>query len=199
MNRKDEILAVAAKLFREHGYDATTLENITDQIGISEPAIYYYFNSKEDILYEICRQQTTHYLNQALTIAMSKLDLPEKVSKVIEAHILDFDAHRDRAEAYLREAAYLPIERRKEIYVIGNTFESVLRELVEKGIKEGVFRPLNSKIIVRGITGLCSWVGNWYYPDGPLDIHEIAAIYIDFLLPGLLADDPEIDDTTFPV
>jgi AcrR family transcriptional regulator len=199
VNRKDEILAVAAKLFREHGYDATTLENITDQIGISEPAIYYYFNSKEDILYEICRQQTTHYLNQALTIAMSKLDLPEKVSKVIEAHILDFDAHRDRAEAYLREAAYLPIERRKEIYVIGNTFESVLRELVEKGIKEGVFRPLNSKIIVRGITGLCSWVGNWYYPDGPLDIHEIAAIYIDFLLPGLLADDPEIDDTTFPV
>ena len=138
MNRKDEILAVAAKLFREHGYDATTLENITDQIGISEPAIYYYFNSKEDILYEICRQQTTHYLNQALTIAMSKLDLPEKVSKVIEAHILDFDAHRDRAEAYLREAAYLPIERRKEIYVIGNTFESVLRELVEKVTKKGV-------------------------------------------------------------
>jgi len=191
INRREEILAVAARLFRERGYTSTSLDDITREIGITKPAIYYYFKAKEDILYEICVMHINNITQQGKEIAAKDLSITEKVMKMIESQVYQFHDNRDIAEAYLREAAHLSLERRKKVSSMLKQYEAFIREHVDRGIAEGVFRPVNSKHVVRGIGQMCNWVGNWYDPKGPDDISVIANAYIDFVRHGLLPVDGE--------
>lgn len=186
IDRKAEILAIAARLFREKGYTSVRLDDITEEIGITKPAIYYYFGAKEDILFEICMTQINNITSQAREIGDSDLVLVDKIMRMFENHVMQFHSHRDSAETYLREAAHLSLERRKLVSDTLKIYESFIREHVDQAISQGIFRPMNSKQVVRGIGGMCNWVGNWYSPEGSDDIHTIAASYVDFILHGLL-------------
>lgn len=176
---------MAARLFRERGYTSVSLDDITREIGITKPAVYYYFGAKEDILFEICISQIKNITNQVHAISKSELDLVDKIMKMFENHVMQFDTDRDSAETYLREAAHLSLARRKEVSKMLKTYESFIREHVDLAISQGRFRPVNSKQVVRGIGGMCNWVGNWYEPEGSDDIKVIAASYVDFILAGL--------------
>lgn len=186
IDRKTEILAVAARLFRERGYTSVRLDDITEEIGITKPAIYYYFKAKEDILYEICMTQINNICSQARAIADSDLELVDKIMKMFENHIMQFHTHRDSAETYLREAAHLSLERRKQVSDTLKLYESFIREHVDQAISQGMIRPINSKQVVRGIGGMLNTIGNWYTPEGSDDIHSIMAAYADFIIHGLL-------------
>ncbi|HEX3011625.1 MAG TPA: TetR/AcrR family transcriptional regulator [Syntrophomonadaceae bacterium] len=187
IDRRSQILAVAARLFRERGYTSVSLDDITREIGITKPAVYYYFEAKEDILYEICITQIHKITEQAHAISESDIDLVDKVMKMFENHVLQFHTDRDRAETYLREAAHLSLERRKKVSNMLKIYESFICSHVDQGINQGLFRPVDSKQVVRGIGGMCNWVGNWYCPEGSESIQEIAAAYVDFILAGLAA------------
>ncbi|CFY12520.1 Tetracycline transcriptional regulator, TetR-related, C-terminal [Syntrophomonas zehnderi OL-4] len=106
---------------------------------------------------------------------------------MFENHVMQFDTDRDSAETYLREAAHLSLSRRREVSSMLKNYESFIREYVDMAVSQGIFRPINSKQVVRGIGGMCNWVGNWYEPEGPDSINAIAASYVDFILAGLLA------------
>lgn len=190
VDRRKEILAVAARLFRERGYYSTSLDDIMGTIGISKPAVYYYFKAKEDILYEICLMHIRNLENGSKAIVESDLSIKEKVSKLFENSVMQYHTNRDISEAYLRETAHLSLERRKEISGMLKQQEVLIREHVDMGIKDGVFRPIHSVHVVRGIGGMLNWLGNWYDPEGPDDIHTIVGTYIDFIMHGLLAEHP---------
>jgi TetR/AcrR family transcriptional regulator, cholesterol catabolism regulator len=165
---------------------SASLEDITNEIGITKPAIYYYFAAKEDILFEICITQINNLTNQAKAIAETDFDLVEKIMKLFENHVLQFHLQRDSAETYLREAAHLSLKRRKYVSDMLKVYETFIREHVNQAISQGIFRPVDSKLVVRGIGGMCNWVGNWYTPEGGQDIQYIAESYVDFILHGLL-------------
>jgi len=188
INRKAEILAIAARLFREKGYTSVRLDDITEEIGITKPIIYYYFRAKEDILFEICMTQIINLTNQAKAIADSDLELLDKIMKMFENHVMQFHNNRDSAETYLRESAHLSLERRKQVTETLKLYETFLREHVDQAIDLGIIRPINSKQVVRAIGGMCYAVGNWYSPEGSDDIRDIAALYVDFILHGILCN-----------
>lgn len=187
MDRREEILSIAARLFREKGYTSTSLDEITAEMGVTKPAIYYYFAAKEDILYEIC---LTHIHNLAVRtqeINDSNHSIEEKVSLLCENVVLQYHNHRDVAEAYLRETAHLSLERRKHLSSLLKEQEAFIRRQIELGIEAGIFRAINSKQVMRGIGGMLNWLGNWYDPEGPDSIDAIAEVYVDFILHGLRA------------
>lgn len=162
------------------------MDDITEEIGISKPAIYYYFKAKEDILFKICMTQINNLYNQVIVISNSNLELVDKIMKMFENHVMQFHYNRDSTETYLREAGHLSLERRKQVSNILKLYESIVREHVDQAINQGILRPVNSKQVVRGIGGMCNAVGNWYSPEGSDDIQTIAASYVDFILHGLL-------------
>lgn len=153
---------------------------------MTKPAIYYYFKAKEDILYEICVTQINRLMNQAHAIAAADLDTAEKVRRIFASHIMEFHTNRDVAESYWREAAHLSLERRKEVSNMLKQYEYFLRDHVDQGIAEGVFRPINTRQVVRGIGGMVFTIGNWYDPEGPDDINTIIDAYVDFIMNGLM-------------
>ena len=162
------------------------MDDITREIGITKPAVYYYFKAKEDILYEICVTQINRLMKQAHAIVAADLDTAEKVRQIFEYQIMEFHTNRDVAESYWREAAHLSLEKRKEVSNMLKQFEYFIREQVDQGIAEGVFRLINTRQVVRGIGGMIFTIGNWYDPQGADDISVIINAYVDFIMSGLL-------------
>ncbi len=163
------------------------MDDITTEIGITKPAIYYYFNAKEDLLVEICFTHINNLNNGVQAIINSDLSIEEKVVQLFANSAMQYHNNRDIAEAFLREAAHLSLEKRKELSSLLRRIDSTIREYVDMGITEGIFRPINSKHVVHGINGMVSWLGNWYDPAGNDDIHLIVDAYIDFIRHGLLS------------
>ncbi|WP_048600993.1 TetR/AcrR family transcriptional regulator [Rubeoparvulum massiliense] len=91
----EQILNVSAKLFKEKGYEKTSIQEIIDELGMSKGAIYHHFKSKEEILYAVMDRQFSYaahmldYLIQNTQAANAR----DKLTKILEQMIADEDAH----------------------------------------------------------------------------------------------------------
>src|SRR4051812_19061861 len=80
---RDEILRVAARIFRDNGYRATNLQKVADHFGVKRPAIYYWFPSKADILVEIHRRFLAELHGQLNTVMASDSPADYKMVSIL--------------------------------------------------------------------------------------------------------------------
>src|SRR5580698_5170502 len=112
---RDSILEAAAKLFRRHGYSATTLRQIAGMAEIKAGSIYYYFDSKEAILDEVL-EQGLQRIFEAVKIALKKagnVSHRRKIGLAIETHLTALLEASDFTSANIRIYGQLP-ERLKK-------------------------------------------------------------------------------------
>ena len=84
--KRKEICDVAAKLFVERGFEKTTTRDIASAAGVNTSAIYYYFEDKESILYELLIDIMNNSLRQMRDIEKRDMSLQEKINAVIKLH-----------------------------------------------------------------------------------------------------------------
>ncbi|HEX2509537.1 MAG TPA: TetR/AcrR family transcriptional regulator, partial [Microvirga sp.] len=81
------ILEAASRLFVERGFGGTNLQDIADALGISRPAVYYYYKSKEDILDSLVKEVTVVSGQQAMTLAgTNDFDPIETLRRMVYSH-----------------------------------------------------------------------------------------------------------------
>jgi TetR/AcrR family transcriptional regulator, cholesterol catabolism regulator len=185
-SRWDEILAVSARLFRGRGYRATTMDDIASELNVTKPALYYYIKTKHDLLYAICESAIERLMEGARRIMAEPLTTEEKLRRLMLWHVNMFSEHRDVTTVYLAEESELQEDKRKFIRNLSREFETSYRELLEKGIEEGKFRDMDVPMVVRGISGMCNWLFDWYRPDGQASADDIAEVFYDLVLKGCL-------------
>jgi AcrR family transcriptional regulator len=181
-SRWEEILSVAAKLFREKGYRATRLDDIAVELRITKPALYYYIDSKHDLLYAICESAVSQLLNGAKAIMGSVLNPEEKLRSLIHLHVGMFSKHGDITNVYLADENELPPDKRLYVRGLSREYEAILRETVTQLGERGYLRVKDVPMIVRAISGMCNWLSSWYRSDGPMSAEEIADIFCDLIL-----------------
>lgn len=186
-SRWDEILSVAARLFREKGYRATTMEDIASELRVTKPALYYYIDTKHDLLYAICEAAIERLMEGAKKIMEEPGTVEERLRRLIAWHVSMFSAHGDVIAVYLAEESELPEEKRKFIRSLSRDYESFYRELMEEGVREGRFRELDVPMAVRAISGMCNWLSVWFRPRGKYTAEEVADIFCDLFLHGCAA------------
>lgn len=186
-SRWDEILGVAARLFREKGYRATTMEDIAGALRVTKPALYYYIDNKHDLLYAICEAAIERMMEGAKKIMEETGTVDEKLHRLIAWHVNMFSAHGDMIAVYLAEEGELPEDKRKFVRSLSREYESLYRKLMEEGIKEGKFRELDVPMAVRAISGMCNWLFAWFRPGGEYTAEEIAKIFFDIFHHGCAA------------
>lgn len=86
--RQQEIIRVAAKLFKEKGYSAVTMRDLAKAIGIKAASLYNHINSKEDILNKIIISLAEDFTEGMKTIKSSQLNCLDKLKQIIELHVL---------------------------------------------------------------------------------------------------------------
>jgi AcrR family transcriptional regulator len=190
--RRDEILHAALQAFRQKGYHATTLEDISSYLGVRKTALYHYFPDKQAILYE-CHRRSLREIERLLKEARSIESRTERLAFVIREHVrVMTDTLEGSPLAF--EVTSLSEERQKEVVAARDRYERVLRRLIESGIKNGEFRPVNSKVAVFAILGSINWIARWYRPEGSLQADELGAEFSDQLVAGLTCGQPSAQE-----
>ncbi len=185
--RRREILDVAEKLFWEKGFHAASMEDVADAIGLTKPAIYHYFASKDDILLEIRRSIMDEMLELTDGLVESEGEPVDKLRRVLVAHTEVVLRRRRANKVYHEEAGSLPAGRERGTRAADRAYEEIVRGLYAEGVAKGQLRDVDPGIAVAVLMGAINWSYRWFRPRGELRAPEMAELIVALLLEGHLA------------
>ena len=185
-SKEQEIIAVAARLFKEKGYRATTLEDIAAAVGMLKGSLYYYIRSKEELLYLVVRDPIRQAYNKLEEIVTSEAPVHVKIAQAIANHMTLFHQHYPHIAVYLHDYHHLMQQLQKNIIETPKHYQRLWATLLQQGVDTGELRPdLDVKVTGYAILGMCNWVYRWYNPRGTLSAESIAAVFTKLVLEGL--------------
>ena len=163
------ILKAAAGIFAEKGYHQASIRDLASETGVSLSGLYYYFDSKEELLYLIQDHCFGTILDRA-SAAVSTVDAPEEKLRIfVQSHLSFFANNMPEMKVLSREADILTGEYRAGV-------QHKKREYV--GLVEGILSgllPVDSSLRIRTATftlfGMMNWIYTWYRPavDAPVE------------------------------
>jgi TetR/AcrR family transcriptional regulator, cholesterol catabolism regulator len=188
--RWSEIVDTASAVFADKGYEAATVQDIAARVGLLKGSLYYYIESKEDLLFAVLERAYAHTITWA-----REQDAPHRGSDAA-TRLCNFIAgwmeNLDRESASMkldREIRYLSPEHTAAIAELAAEIESVLAAILAKGVAEGTFAgDTDVSVAVNTILPLLNSTSAWYQPTGRLSWTEITSWCQSFILRGLGAD-----------
>jgi len=179
-----QILKCAATAFRRLGYHGASVEAIASALRMKKGNLYYYFRNKEEILFA-CHQYS---LDQLLTLLqeVEANDLPpdDKLRRLIGGAVHTILDELHGTALFLDLEALTPAHLKAAI-MRRDEFERGVRQVLEEGMKGGVFAEGDPKLLAFAMFGAVNWIPRWYSPNGPSSSQEIADRFADFLIAGL--------------
>lgn len=181
--KKQAVIAEAIRAFGHNGYQNTSLDDIANRLNVTKPALYYYFKSKNELLYE-CHQLAMDIGDRAIEHAESQPGSGlEKLQRLVEYYI-DNLTRELSAPAILHEMAAMHPEHRKRILQRRRKFDQRMRRFIEEGIEDGTIEPCNPKLAVFWFMSAINGIPRWFRSDGELSGAEIAKAFVQFLVAG---------------
>jgi AcrR family transcriptional regulator len=180
-----KILKAAAEAFRRVGFHGATMEEIAAALDMKKGNLYYYFPTKEDILFA-CHQYSLDRLLAVLE-DVERTDQPpdRKLRTLIVAfvHTIIDDLHG--AALFMDLEALTPAHQRQAI-AGRDRFDRGVRHVIEQGIDWGTFAPhVDPKLVSFAMLGAVNWIPRWYNPAGPATSQQIAEHFAAYLVDGL--------------
>lgn len=173
--RYDQIYETAARLFYEKGYAATSLQDLANAVGLQKGSLYYYIDSKEDLLYGITDYAHTFFTDLVEQARDEGASPAEGLRRLLHRHAKFAAEHFHVTAAFYNERGALAPERQAVIVQTRDAYEASLRAYVKQGQEAGEFSAeLDPKIAVFGILGMINWMYQWYRPGGGLTPQELA-------------------------
>lgn len=182
--RRAEILKSAAAAFRRRGYHGASVEQIADALRMTKGSLYYYFKSKEEILF-FCHDWSLDLLLAALAEARAGESSPDgQLRRLIVAFVhMILDELHGTALTLDPQALSPPLLRR--IVAKRDAFDQGLRRILKEGMDAGVFAPGDPKLLSFAILGAVNWINRWFDPRGAASSQRIAELFADYLVNGL--------------
>jgi AcrR family transcriptional regulator len=184
-NRKDQIRKAAGKLFSCRGYQATSVRDIAEAVGIQGGSLYAHVESKEDLLWEIVNHSADRFFAAVEPIVDSDRETLQKLREAIVAHVGVITGDLDAAAVYSTEWRHLTAERRATFAGRRDEYELLFRRMVTQGIRERLLTPADERFATLFVLSSLNWVYQWFKPDGPLTSEEVARKMAEFLFDGL--------------
>lgn len=188
-NKEAAIIAEATALFRNKGFSATSMEDISDAVGLLKGSLYHYFKSKEEILYRIVKPPWEKSVAALEKVATSDLAPLEKLREAVRLNVSTIDGYLPEIAVSLQEGFKAASnDKRQEILQLQIQYERLMDKIIAEGRASGQLRAdLDSRIMCYAILGMCNWMHKWYRRGGRLAAREIADEYVSLLMYGVTA------------
>ena len=177
----DRIVASATTLFIEHGYGGTPVSRVAEKAGVTTPALYWYFGSKEDLYFTVVKQLYVTYRDELLSRAVgesSEEQLRAYVYALVEMQLREPEISTEFGYQQLRDA--LPGDKRQELDAVEATWVQHLEMILRTGREAGVFTFKDPTLTAMALITMCEYVFTWFRPNGRLEPSEVAALYTHF-------------------
>lgn len=184
-----ELIEVATQVFFEKGYDGASLQDIADRLGMLKGSLYYYIQSKEDLLFDVI--SSVHREGLAVIRARAEVegDPLQRLEDVIGGHVEHTCRNLVPTAVFLHELSALPPERRKEVLGSEHAYQGVFRGLIELAQKEGLVRAeVDPRLAALSVLGSTNWVYRWFRPGGEFTPEKIGAQMAEMAIRGIASD-----------
>ena len=163
------VLLAAARLFRHHGYAATTLREVADASGIKAGSIYYHFESKEQILGEVL-DKGIQVVADAVRTRVDALPPSatgrERVAAAVEGHLWGLLHHGDFTSANIRIYGQIPTAAKNRHRTVRRAYADYWDRLLGEALQRGELRADTSTAVIRlFVIGALNWTVEWYNPQ----------------------------------
>ena len=181
---REDVIRAAVRAFTARGYDATSMDNVASELGISKSALYHHISSKEEILELTVVQALKRLETVAENMAAADLSAGEKVRGLLRGSIEVLCSDPKSVALLLRlrgnsEVERSALERRRVLT------RSVI-PLVEEAQEEGAIRSdIEAPLLTRMIFGMINSTSDWYEPEGRIDAEELANTFESVVFNGL--------------
>jgi AcrR family transcriptional regulator len=185
---KERLLRVATRLFARNGFEGTSVQDIVDAAGVTKGAMYHYYGSKDDLLYEVYHQLLTMQTSRLGDIAKGSGSAEERLRAAAVDVVESSLANLDDMIVFFRSLHMLPEDRQTQIRAERRAYHDEFRALVEEGMAAGTFRTeVPADIVVHYYLSTVNQLGSWFRPDGSLTARQVGEQYTELLIGGLRA------------
>ncbi len=181
-----QILAAAAALFRQKGYPAANMREIAEAVGMEASSLYAYFDSKEDLLWEIANRSAVLFKQEVAPIVSGPLHTQAKLRQMIIAHVEVVLKDPDSSAIFVNEWRHLTEPRKSQYLMLRDDYEQLFLQVIRQGVRENQFRATGEKFYTLTILSALNWTYQWYRPGGGMSITEIGEQLAEILLHGLV-------------
>jgi TetR/AcrR family transcriptional regulator, cholesterol catabolism regulator len=186
IDRAQEIYLLAAQLFVEKGVESTSLSDIANALNITKAGLYYYFESKQELVYRIVELGLDNVKNEVLDPARKIEDAEERLKFIIfnharlaaeGNHAVIIVSHEMNSLSFTQREAI--VKRRREY------FEFVRDTLVEIQ-SDAKLNDVDMTTATFTLFGMILWLSRWYRPNGKLSVEKVCQDVCAMALKGLL-------------
>jgi len=180
-----EILRHATEVFHDKGYEGASMRDLSRATGMSLAGLYYYFDSKEKLLYMVQKHTFETVLERLQDMLNGVTDPEERLRLLIRNHLEYFLANRKGIRVLSHEDQVLKNGYGEEIALIKRRYYQITRELVQ-AVAETRGTQVNARVASLSLFGMMNWVYTWYRPEADESPDDLARAMGDIFLRGLI-------------
>jgi AcrR family transcriptional regulator len=181
------ILEVAAQLFMEQGFAATSVREIGERASVGQSSLYHHVQSKGQLLYQLHQSFSRDLVDRLTAVVAANTSPTEQLRGVVRVVLSVVESHQAEVTVFLREAHALPEGSRKEIQRDRDQVDAIVDRVIADGITAGELRPdLDVRLTRLGILGMCNWAYQWFTPGGEHTSAQIAEFFANLVINGMV-------------
>lgn len=180
----ERILRIAAEVFSEKGYHQASIRDISRATGVSLSGLYYYVESKEELLYRIQEHGFGTLLANLDELLEGVTDPHRKLRLLVENHLRYFVGNMKEMKVLSHEAESLTGDMREAVDAMKRNYSRIAKEiLAELSLGEPA---IDLRVATYSLFGMMNWIYNWYRPDRDVAVEELAEDIHRLFLRGFL-------------
>jgi AcrR family transcriptional regulator len=186
--RREKVRQAARRVFAEHGYRATSMQDLARAAGMGKASLYHYFDSKEELLTELYEEVLRENVRAVEHILAAQQPAGAALRAVVVDRVVYTCRNRDLLNVFFEEEAELPARMRARLIRVRREYDDAILTIVEDGVRRGELRLTTTpRLFVNTLLGAANWVYKWYDPSGPMTPEQLGNDMSDILLGGVIA------------
>lgn len=183
--RRRQILDTAVGIFYEIGFEGASLRDLAEKVGINKATLYHYFDSKEEILFQILDEVGQSLLGGLEEARRSSNDPLECLKAMIRFQIYYMEANLEGIKVLVEELKCLGNEMAEKVKEVQAQILKLYENVLADCMKTGRVRKLHLATAAFAILGQINWLYQWYKPEGSLSIRTVADEVMTIIFDGI--------------
>lgn len=181
-----EICLTAAQIFFTKGYSATSLNHIADALGITKAALYYYVESKQELLYRIIKFGLDDVKNEVLDPGREIENAEERLRFVILNHARLSAGGNHAVIIISHEVDALNFQQKQEVLQRRREYFEFIRNILVELDAQGKLQKIDLTTATFTLLGMIIWLARWFSPSGKMSVENVCEDVCEMALRGVL-------------
>ncbi|GER58024.1 TetR/AcrR family transcriptional regulator [Patiriisocius marinus] len=186
ITRKQEIIQIASRLFKERGYSAVSMRDIAQALDIKAASLYNHISGKQEILATLIIEVGEEFTSQMSQVMTASLNPIEKIEKVIEMHIDVTVNFPDNIATLNNDWMHLEGIALNRVVKMREDYEENFRKIIKLGISEGNIKSQHPEVILFSILSTLRTLYLWNEKRGKMDVNVLKKDMVSVLINGII-------------